>query len=58
MQKLKSLKIDLNEIAPGVQRRSLSHAALAEMIEAKYGYLPYPLIISISENEAILEYPV
>lgn len=58
MQKLKSLKIDLNEIAPSTQRRSMSHAALADLIEAKYGHLPYPLIISISENEAVLEYPV
>ncbi len=57
MQRLKSFTIHLSEILPQNERSHLGEAGVVRLLEEKYSHLPHPLIISISDDEATLEYP-
>lgn len=57
MQKLKSLRVNISDIIPGNELGSFTESGIVKRVEEKYFHLPHPLIISISKDEIILEYP-
>ena len=57
MQRLKIVRLKIGDVFSESEKRQYSEAGKVHRIEEKFSHLPHPLIISLTADEVILEYP-
>lgn len=57
MQRLKIVRLKIGEVFSESERLRYTEAGKINRIEEKFSHLPHPLIISLTADEIILEYP-
>lgn len=57
MQRLKSIKIHVSEIVPDHLRSQFSETEIALKIQERFSHLNHPLVIAVSQDWAVVEYP-
>lgn len=56
-QRIKRIEIDLTGVIARDRLRYYTDDMIVEALESQYSYLPFPLVITILGDIAVLEYP-